>query len=396
MPLQPLYLEWLHEPDGRVLRARSANLRQARATWHTSLPLVLGHLNAASMLWYLSIALISIDIQIDNRHDGQVLWDDAGSLAWMVGILVAWLAVTARVRRRMRTGTRAKELVTEWRQNLTALANGFEPRPSQHATFTSMITAARDTVHENPRFTASGLEFGSLTTLRPGSPTWHYLAVTLPAPLPHLVLDATSNNTSRSDLPTGVERLQRISLEGDFDRAFATYAPVDGRADALYVLSPEVMAALVQFAGDYNVEIVDDTLVLFTAAPTNFTDEQTWNAVHTLVDAVVPLFVHRTQRFVDERLPRPHRSLLPTAFDDGVAQPVAQPTARPDAQGPLTISPVPLIARSGRRFVPQKRRRHVGTVLRGAVGYTAYIVAYFVPVVLIFAAVLSITDGRPS
>ncbi|SMG24632.1 hypothetical protein [Agreia pratensis] len=399
MPLQPLYLEWLSEPDGRVLRAKAANLRQLRITWNMSLRKALGHLNAASMLWYLTIALISIDTEIDKRHDGQVLGSDWGSLAWMLGILGVWIFASAGIAHRTRSSARAQSTVTEWRQNLTALANGFEPQPSQRATFTSMITADGDSVVENPRFTASGLEFGSLTTTRPGSTTWHYLAATLPAPLPRLVLDSTSNNASRSDLPPHFGPLQRISLEREFDRAFVTYAPVDNRADALYVLSPEVMSELVQHASDYNVEIVDDTLVLFTAAPTDFTDAQSWNAVYTLVNTVVPRLIERTQRFVDERLPRPHRSLATafgrTAFEGTAAQPVASPVAPPVAVGVLAGAPVPLIARSGRRFVAQRRPWRLSSFLRGAGMYLAYFVGYFVPIVLIFAAIMSITDGRP-
>jgi len=398
VPLQPLYLEWLREPDGRVLRAKAAHLRQSGITWTTTGSKVLGHLNAASMLWYLAIALISIDIVIDNQHDGQVLGSDWGSLAWMLGILAVWIVIAAGVALKIRRKTSSQATVTEWRQNLTALANGFEPQLSQRATFTSMITADRDAVIENPRVTASGLEFGSLTTTRPGSPSWHYLAVALPAPLPHLVLDSTSNNTSRSDLPAGFEPLQRISLERDFDRAFVTYAPVDNRADALYVLSSEVMSDLVEYAGDYNVEIVEDTLVFFTAAPTDFTDAQTWISVHTLIVSVVPRLVRRTERFVDERLPRPHRSLLP-AFGstpaEAAASPVRTAATRPGVEGALTNAPAPLIARSGRRFVQQKRRWRVSSVLLNIVGVTAYFVAYFVPIVLIFAAGLTITDGRP-
>ncbi|TFC51128.1 MULTISPECIES: hypothetical protein [unclassified Cryobacterium] len=68
------------------------------------------------------------------------------------------------------------------------------------------------------------------------SSRWHYLAVRLPAPLPHLILDATSNNRLGSDLPTGVDRAQRLSLEGGFVRWFHLYRPVTYRSDALYLL----------------------------------------------------------------------------------------------------------------------------------------------------------------
>ena len=44
----------------------------------------------------------------------------------------------------------------------------------------------------------------------------------------------------------------------------------------------------------------------------------------------------------------------------------------------------------------QKPRRRLASFLPDLGGVTAYVVAYFAPIVLIFAAFLSITDGRPS
>src|SRR5699024_10580785 len=57
--------------------------------------------------------------------------------------------------------------------------------------------------------------------------TWGYIAVKLDAPLPHLVLDAEGNNSFfGSNLPIGLKKDQRLSLEGDFDKHFSLYAPV--------------------------------------------------------------------------------------------------------------------------------------------------------------------------
>src|SRR5690606_35050816 len=99
---------------------------------------------------------------------------------------------------------------------LTALANGFESQPSARPTFTSLISTAGRGVREYPRFVAPGIEFGNLVHRDRRASNWHYVAVTLPAPLPHLILDATANDRIRSDLPATVDRGQRLSLGGEF------------------------------------------------------------------------------------------------------------------------------------------------------------------------------------
>ncbi|TPW76092.1 hypothetical protein [Schumannella soli] len=75
------------------------------------------------------------------------------------------------------------------------------------------------------------------------------LAVRLDRRLPHIYLE-----------PTGVEPdplaiAQRLSLEGDFDRWFTLLCPAGA------VLTPDVMAAMIDHAGAWGAEIVDDWLL---------------------------------------------------------------------------------------------------------------------------------------
>ncbi|POH64589.1 MULTISPECIES: hypothetical protein [Cryobacterium] len=135
------------------------------------------------------------------------------------------------------------------------------------------------------------------------SSRWHYLAVRLPAPLPHLILDATSNNRLGSDLPTGVDRAQRLSLEGGFDRWFHLYRPVTYRSDALYLLTPDVMAALIDTASDFNIEIVDDTLVFFTSSTADFGTPEPWLAIHAILADSASRIAASARRYRDERVP---------------------------------------------------------------------------------------------
>ncbi|SEB49079.1 hypothetical protein SAMN04489806_0836 [Paramicrobacterium humi] len=201
----------------------------------------------------------------------------------------------------------------DWRQALTALANGFEPQPSSRATFPSLINSG-GAAYEYPRFVAPGVEFGNLVPQSARGNGWHYLAVTLPAPLPHLIVDATSNDRLGSDLPTGVDPRQRISLEGDFDRWFRAYAPASYQTAALYVLTPDVMAALIDVAAGYNVEIVDDRIVFFTSPVADFADPGPWQSVHAVLERVVPRVATKAERYLDERVPGQETSRLMTAI----------------------------------------------------------------------------------
>lgn len=114
---------------------------------------------------------------------------------------------------------------------------------------------------------------------------WGYLAVRLPQPLPHIVLDAVGNDApfGVSNLPVGFERGQRLSLEGDFDRVFTLYCPEGYERDALYLFTPDVMALFADAAGRLDAEIVDDWLFLYSGRDLSTLDPATWERVHAVL-----------------------------------------------------------------------------------------------------------------
>lgn len=91
-----------------------------------------------------------------------------------------------------------------------------------------------------------------------------YVAVRLNRLLPHLVLVPRGEVSASTIDPTQIH-----SLEGDFDNYFALYTPDGFETDALYVFTPEVMAAMIDNAALWRGEIVDDWL-LFTRPETLF------------------------------------------------------------------------------------------------------------------------------
>ncbi|MFV0478151.1 MAG: hypothetical protein ACK5ME_09990 [Parahaliea sp.] len=94
---------------------------------------------------------------------------------------------------------------------------------------------------------------------------WLYVSIPLSQKLPHMLLDAKQNDTSLfgiaiSNLPKVFTRRQKISLGEDFDKYFTLYAPKGYEHDVRTVLTPEVMAILIDKSPAFDVEIVDDKL----------------------------------------------------------------------------------------------------------------------------------------
>jgi hypothetical protein len=91
---------------------------------------------------------------------------------------------------------------------------------------------------------------------------WGYMRVKLVRRLPHMVLDATKNNSmGLSSFPGILSGASQLKLEGDFNNHFKLYVPPGYERDALYVFTPDVMAALIDYGNEYDIEVIDDWLV---------------------------------------------------------------------------------------------------------------------------------------
>lgn len=133
--------------------------------------------------------------------------------------------------------------------------------------------------------------------------TWGFMALHLDRRLPHMLLDARSNNVlGMSNLPATFSRDQVLSLEGDFDRHFTLYCPREYERDALYVFTPDLMALLIDEAGDFDVEVVDDWMFVYATTPFRMGDPSTMLRLLRIVDTVGAKTVSQTDRYADERI----------------------------------------------------------------------------------------------
>lgn len=200
---------------------------------------------------------------------------------------------------------------------------------------------------------------------------WGYVAVKLDVPLPHIVLDATSNNgLFGSNLPQVFDKDQRLGLEGDFDRHFALYCPAGYERDALYLFTPDIMARFIDNAAALDVEIVDDWLFLYAKRDFSTLDPATWAWLFSVVGALLDKFA-QWARWRDDRLAAASAAVTDAAVlagaenVAGAESPVGAASAVPFAAPLTALRPPPGVAPQGRRL--QRGIPWVSFVLVGGV-----------------------------
>ncbi len=130
---------------------------------------------------------------------------------------------------------------------------------------------------------------------------FRYLTTRLPRDLPHLMIDSRRNGSLRGMLP-GTERM---SLEGDFDRHFAVYAPKGYERDALELLTPDVMACLIDYGRHWDVEVVEDRLIVASNKVRGWSDRNEITALLRFSELFGDEIGHQAKTYSDPRASHP-------------------------------------------------------------------------------------------
>lgn len=134
-----------------------------------------------------------------------------------------------------------------------------------------------------------------------------YLMIRLDRKLPNMVLDSKKNNTnifgvSISNLPVILNKKQILSLEGDFDSHFTLYAPNDYERDALYIFTPDLMALFIDKSGDFDAEIIDDKLYIYSEKAFDLLNLETIKRLFHIIGTVMTKAVHRSKNYSDSKV----------------------------------------------------------------------------------------------
>lgn len=226
-----------------------------------------------------------------------------------VGILAVLSATLGRwaYKRISRIWRKLGTWTHRWRMQQLALENRLNYIPTSgdvQLTGTVLTNAARghwDTFRVlGDRFEMFGNVFPYGSSGEDRAPHgWGFLAVRLDAHVPHLLLIPRDRAFTLRSTLFNLTGSQKLSLEGDFDKHFQLYAPVGYSRDALYVITPDLMALLIdELPGSY-VETFDDTLVVTTPEPYDFSTPAAWDRINLLLETVVPKAMRQTRNYRD-------------------------------------------------------------------------------------------------
>jgi hypothetical protein len=146
-----------------------------------------------------------------------------------------------------------------------------------------------------------------------------YVAVRLDHTLPNMVLSSIANRKKyANELPT-IDASQTYRLEGDFNEYFRLYCPRGYEVDALYFFAPDLMELLVDEVGDFDVELVDDWLFVYSPQP--FDGVHLWERLFRIIDVVGAKAAKQGEHYVDDR------SATPATIAPAGARLVERPSA---------------------------------------------------------------------
>lgn len=127
-----------------------------------------------------------------------------------------------------------------------------------------------------------------------------YAATRVGTALPNIRLE--SRSVRRVMHEGAVARDQRLSLEGNFERAFTLTCPQGYETDALYLFTPDVAALLMDAASDFDIELIDDWVFLTSPADVVTLRAERWQNVESALRAVVAK-IDQWERWRDDRVP---------------------------------------------------------------------------------------------
>ena len=293
--------------DVRAFRARIKAEQRADPNVRTGLTTATGVVAIVGLVFFAIVFVFILIAVIGALASGGSANDVIVPLVFVIGF--GALAVALIVRHFGSGGSWAKWM----RLSRFAAANGLQFRSRSAApNYSGMIFGIGNSRSAFNHFTSTSgryFDFGDYQ-YSTGSGRdrtthfWGFLALHLDRKLPNMVLDSKENNTLLgSDLPVAFKRDQVLSLEGDFDKHFTLYCPQEYQTDALYVFTPDLMALLVDDAGSYDVEIVDDWMFVYSPHQFPPVNPATYQRLFTIITTVGAKTVGQTENYHDDRTP---------------------------------------------------------------------------------------------
>ncbi|MCL1876795.1 hypothetical protein FWF74_02070 [Candidatus Saccharibacteria bacterium] len=126
-----------------------------------------------------------------------------------------------------------------------------------------------------------------------------FARVKLSRHVPHMLLDCKTNRLGMNQVNYNVQKLQ---LEGDFAKFFDLYVAPGYHLDALQIFTPDVMAVIMDFGRDYDYELIDDEVYIFSKNLLIKDPEHHLRSVTALIEHLAPKLSKQAATYRNVRL----------------------------------------------------------------------------------------------
>lgn len=226
-----------------------------------------------------------------------------------ISVVVLIVAVSAVVvmlkqqaRRDLETGIKIEKLAQE---NGWLYTHSTRENLQQGTVFTAGDNRTYRYVVDAKKFQVGRYDFETGSGRNRHEYHYGYMSMPLARNMPNIVLDSKSNNLrvfgmDISNLPVTLDRKQVVSLEGDFDKYYTLYVPEDYGFDIRYILTPDVMSALINESDNTDMEIIDNTLYIYFGRY-DIDNVAFWQRVDKLYQLFEDKIVEKTETYRDDR-----------------------------------------------------------------------------------------------
>lgn len=199
----------------------------------------------------------------------------------------------AQIRRSKLLAQRLQQIIEGGEYHTTLKNPPISGRLFVKARHVVLSDAVRATIGNSP------LLFGTISEGVPRVKGSLLVVLGLPRPVINMVLMNKSGGVLQR-AGVALDKSQQLSLEGNFSQTFTLYCPKQYEADALYVLSPNLMAILLDVAGLCDIEFVDNRVIFYLPA-TAFNDVDSIDRLPELLNTLLQRLTRQTGLYIDER-----------------------------------------------------------------------------------------------
>lgn len=118
------------------------------------------------------------------------------------------------------------------------------------------------------------------------------LTVEIKQDIPEIVFDSLLNDTWLNSLTQQFDQVQQLGLEGDFNNHYRVYAPVKHRIDALSIITPDLMAVLLESGSAFDVLLGKNKIIVRTVGHIAY-EAETVRAMIRTMDVVTKEVLYR-------------------------------------------------------------------------------------------------------